>query len=83
VNAHVDTGNDMVEFEGSDYMIVRTVASRRNELVEELTVFFLEDNGVMPVDHFDDARREKWQNTSKERNMQYIIARGDAHVFQM
>jgi hypothetical protein len=35
-------------------MIVRRV----DELVEEFTVFLLEDNRVMPVDHFDDARRE-------------------------
>jgi hypothetical protein len=30
---------------------------RVDRSTRELTVIFLEDNGVMPVDHLDDARR--------------------------
>jgi hypothetical protein len=45
-------------------MIVGTASS--SWIDPKLTVVFLEDNGVMPVDHLDGAHGERmWQNSSK------------------
>jgi hypothetical protein len=73
VNAHVDTGNDMIEFEDSHYMIIRDGSDLMN-WSRNLQYSFSRTAGSCQLTILMMHAERLWKTTSKEWNARYIIA---------